>query len=103
MAFLEGLALLQQGELKKAEIRFAEASLGEPSVLEYKFYRAIAMYRSGNKSGAMEALEADLPQDPRTGVLRTALALGNSPDSAAAELEQVLFQKRFPGSEPRRP
>jgi tetratricopeptide (TPR) repeat protein len=103
IAFLEGLAQFQLGEPKKAELRFAEASLGEPAVLEYKFYRAIAMYRSGNKTGALQALEADLPQDPRTAVLRTALALGNSPDAAAAELEQVLFQKRFPGAEPRRP
>lgn len=95
-SFLEGLADFQSREPKKAEMLFAEASLAEPGVAEYKFYRAIALYRSGDKSGALHALETDLPQDPRTTVLREALSLANSPQSAAVDLEQILFSKRFP-------
>lgn len=93
--FLEGLADFQSFEAKKAEQKFAEASAAEPTVMEYKFYRAAAIYRGGDKAGALEALEKDLPQDPRTAVMREAQALGSSPQSGATELEQLLFTKRF--------
>src|SRR5258707_8816467 len=94
-AFIEGLADFQSFEAKKAEEKFAEASLAEPTVTEYKFYRAAAIYRGGGKAPALEALEKDLPQDPRTTVMREAQALGSSPQAGATELEQLLFTKRF--------
>jgi tetratricopeptide (TPR) repeat protein len=94
-AFIEGLADFQSFEAKRAEQKFTEASLAEPTVTEYKFYRAAAIYRGGDKAGALEALERDLPQDPRTSVLREAQALGSSPQAGASELERLLFTKRF--------
>jgi hypothetical protein len=94
-AFIEGLADFQSFEAKRAEQKFAEASLAEPAVTEYKFYRAAAIYRGGDKTSALEALEKDLPQDPRTAVLREAQALGSSSQAGATELEQLLFTKRF--------
>jgi tetratricopeptide (TPR) repeat protein len=94
-AFVEGLADFQSFEAKRAEQKFAEASLAEPTVAEYKFYRAAAIYRGGDKAGALEALEKDLPQDPRTAVMREAQALGSSSQAGATELEQLLFTKRF--------
>ncbi len=94
-AFIEGLADFQSFEAKRAEQKFAEASLAEPTVVEYKFYRAAAIYRGGDKAGALEALEKDLPQDPRTSVMREAQALGSSSQAGASELEQLLFSKRF--------
>jgi thioredoxin-like negative regulator of GroEL len=94
-AFIEGLADFQSFEAKRAEQKFAEASAAEPTVAEYKFYRAAAIYRGGDKAGALEALEKDLPQDPRTAVMREAQALGSSSQAGATELEQLLFTRRF--------
>ncbi len=94
--FLVGLAELQaQGDAKRAESLFAEAVRGDPSQPEYKFMRALALHRSGDSQAALRSLEQDLPDDPRTGVLRAALALGDSPEAGARELERLLFEKRF--------
>ena len=38
----------------------------------------------------------DLKDDPRTEVLRTSLALGDSPEAGATELERLLFSRRYP-------
>src|SRR5260370_36678376 len=63
-AFVEGLADFQSFEAKKAEEKFAEASLAEPTVAEYKFYRAAAIYRGGGRAGAPAGIEQKRPQEP---------------------------------------
>ncbi|MHB8874713.1 MAG: tetratricopeptide repeat protein [Myxococcaceae bacterium] len=95
-AFLDGLAAFQGGDYTQAEALFAEASKAEPAAKEYRYYRAMALFRGGDRKAALDAMEADLPDDPRTAVLRVALALGTSPETGAAELERLLFTKRYP-------
>ena len=43
-----------------------------------------------------KVLEAELKDDPRTVVLRASVALGDSPEAGAAELEKLLFSTRYP-------
>ncbi len=94
-AFLEGLAELQAGKPKPAEVKFAEAAKADPSVTDYTFYRAIALHRAGDSSAALKLLEAELPRDVRTATLRAALAVNHSPEVGAAELEKLLFSRRY--------
>lgn len=96
MAFLDGMADLGDKIFKKAETHFAEAAKSDPSNKEYVFYKALALLQSGDRPAALKVLEADLKDDPRTAVLRVAIAVGQSPDSGAAELEKLLFTARFP-------
>lgn len=93
-AFADATAELQGGDPRKAEALFAEAIKAEPGVTEYKYLRAMALHRAGDSQAALKALEQDLPEDPRTQVLRVALAVGHSPSEGAAELSKLLFQKR---------
>jgi len=95
-AFCDGLAHLQAKDLKKAESLFAEAAKAAPENKEYTFYRAVALVQAGDKKGALKVLDADLKDDPRTEVLRTSLALGDSPEAGATELERLLFSRRYP-------
>ncbi len=95
-AFLDGLAEFTEKNYKRATQLFGEASKADPSNKEYAFYRGLSLFQSGDRLGALKALEADLKDDPRTAVLRTSLALGNSPEVGAAELERLLFSTRFP-------
>lgn len=95
-AFLDGLAEFSERDFKRATQLFAEAAKADPSNKEYGFYRGLSLYQAGDRLGALKALEADLKDDPRTAVLRTSLALGNSPEVGAAELERLLFSTRFP-------
>lgn len=96
MAFLDGLAELAEKNFKKAEAHFVEASKSDPSNKEYVFYRGLAMFQGGERAGALKVLEADLKDDPRTLVLRAALAVGHSADFGAAEVEKLLFTTRYP-------
>jgi tetratricopeptide (TPR) repeat protein len=95
VAFLEGIELLGQSKPSQALVSFEEAVKRDPSDTEARFYRALARYRSGDRAGALAALEADLPNDPRTGVLRLATAFEAGPPAAAAEIERFLFLRRF--------
>ncbi len=95
-AFLDGLASLQEKDFKKAEQLFSEAARSDPSNAEYVFYQGLALVQGGDRAGALKVLESRLKDDPRTRVLRAALALGNSPDDGAAELERMLFTTRYP-------
>lgn len=95
-AFCDGLAALQTRDAKKAESLFAEAATAKPENKEYTFYRAVALVQHGDKKGALKVLDADLKDDPRTEVLRTSLALGDSPEAGATELERLLFSRRNP-------
>lgn len=95
-SFFEGLATLQSGDPRKADVHFTEASVAEPTVSEYKFYRAIALYRAGDKEASLRLMQAEMPTDPRTAVLRLAQALTISTEQGAAELDQLLFAKAFP-------
>ena len=96
MAFLDGLAELNDKAWKKAEAHFAEAGKIDPENKEYVFFRGLALVQAGERVAALKVLEADLKDDPRTAVLRAALALGDSPFSGATELEKLLFTTRYP-------
>ncbi len=96
-SFLEGLAELQAGKPKLAEPKFAEAAKADPSVKDYTFYRAVALQKGGDADAALKLLETELPTDPRTGVLRAALAVSHSAEAGATELEKLLFSKRYGG------
>ncbi|MFZ5442853.1 MAG: tetratricopeptide repeat protein [Myxococcota bacterium] len=95
-AFLDGLAELGEKNHKRAEAHFAEAAKADPSNKEYAFFRALALFEAGERPAALKVLEAELKDDPRTAVLRTSLAVGQSPEAGAAELEKLLFTNRFP-------
>lgn len=93
--FLEGLAVLQEGDSAKAQGLFAQAAQAAPGRTEYKIWRAAALQRAGDLDGALAVMEADLPDDGRTDVLRAAVARKKSPKDGARELERILFQ-RYP-------
>lgn len=96
MAFLDGLAELSEKAWKKAEAHFTEAAKLDPENREYVFFKGLALVQAGERAAALKVLEADLKDDPRTAVLRAALALGDSPVSGATELEKLLFTTRYP-------
>lgn len=96
MAFLDGLAELSEKAWKKAEAHFTEAAKLDPENKEYVFFKGLALVQAGERAEALKVLEADLKDDPRTAVLRAALALGDSPVSGATELEKLLFTTRYP-------
>lgn len=96
MAFLDGLAELNEKAWKRAEGHFAEAAKSDPSNKEYVFYRALSLVQAGERGPALKVLEGELKDDPRTAVLRASLALGDSPDTGATELEKLLFSTRYP-------
>lgn len=95
MAFLDGLAELTDKSFKKAEAHFAEAAKSDPANKEYVFFKGLALVQSGERQAALKVLESELKDDPRTAVLRAALALGDSPAAGAQELEKLLFTTRF--------
>jgi tetratricopeptide (TPR) repeat protein len=95
-AFLDGLAEFGERGFKRATQHFGDAARADPNNKEYSFFRGLSLYHAGDKLGALKALETDLKDDPRTAVLRTSLALGNSPEVGASELERLLFSTRFP-------
>lgn len=96
MAFLDGLAELGEGDLRKAEVLFSEAAKSDAANLEYVFYRSLALFQAGDKAAALKVMESSLKNDPRTAVLRLSMALGQSSEAGANELEKLLFTARFP-------
>ncbi len=96
MAFLDGLAELNEKAWKKAEGHFSEAAKSDSANKEYSFYRALALVEGGERGTALRVLEAELKGDPRTAVLRAAIAVSDSPSAGANELESLLFSTRFP-------
>jgi tetratricopeptide (TPR) repeat protein len=96
MAFLDGLAELNEKSWKKAEAHFAEAAKSDSSNKEYVFFKGLALVQSGERAAALKVLESELKDDPRTAVLRVAHSLGDSPVSGAQELEKLLFSTRYP-------
>jgi Flp pilus assembly protein TadD len=95
MAFLDGLAELQAKNYKKAESDFDEAAQSDASNKEYGFYKALALFQSGEKPMALKVLETALPNDPRTETLRVSQALSESAEAGSAEVEKLLFKTRF--------
>lgn len=75
---------------------FTEATTADPAQAEYKFFRALALYRRGDVEAALAALQRDLPNDPRTAVFTAVQAMGSSKERGAAEVEKVLFSNRYP-------
>lgn len=96
MAFLDGLAELDEKAWKKAEAHFGEAAKSDPENKEYVFFKGLALVQAGERAAALKVLESELKDDPRTAMLRAALALGDSPVAGAAELERLLFSTRYP-------
>jgi len=96
MAFLDGLAALQEKDHKKAEGLFSEAARADAANKEYSFYRALALFQGGDRPAALKVLDKELPDDPRTAALRVAQAVGAGSDNGAGELEKLLFGKRYP-------
>jgi tetratricopeptide (TPR) repeat protein len=94
-AFMEGMALLVEGKAFQAEVQFADAAKRDVSDAEAKFYRGFAVFKTGDKQGAVQALEKELPNDPRTGILKVAMAFDRSPVAVALEFEKFLFARRF--------
>ncbi|MFN7131676.1 MAG: tetratricopeptide repeat protein [Myxococcales bacterium] len=95
IAFMQGLAFLLEGKTKEAEASFAEVVKRDPSNTEARFFRGLAVYRGGDKAGALRQLESELPKDPRTGILKVAASFDRSEDAAATELQRFLFDRRF--------
>ncbi|MCP3098526.1 hypothetical protein LZ198_06495 [Myxococcus sp. K15C18031901] len=93
--FLDGMVLLQTGDANRAQEQFARATTAAPERSEYKVWRATALQRAGDLGGALAMMEQELPNDPRTDLLRVAVAQGTSPEAGAKELERLLFQ-RYP-------
>ncbi|MFY2557686.1 hypothetical protein ACN469_08665 [Corallococcus terminator] len=91
--FLDGLAVLQGGDSKSAEGLFAKAASAAPGVTEYRVWRAAALQRAGDLRGALSVMETELPEDPRTDLLRAAVAQRTSKEDGARELERLLFQR----------
>lgn len=91
--FLDGLASLQGGDSKGAEGLFAKAAVAAPGVTEYRVWRAAALQRAGDLRGALSVMETELPEDPRTDLLRAAVAQRASKEDGARELERLLFQR----------
>ncbi len=82
------------GSYAAAIAQLSAAVEAAPAVADYRFFRALAIWRSGDEAGALAALERDLPDDPRTAVLRAVVAM--EAGNAAAEVERVLFSTRYP-------
>lgn len=95
MAFLDGLAFLAEKEHDKAETLFTEASKLDTGNKEYVFYRGLSLFQAGKKADALLVWQSELKDDPRTQVLAVALAVANSPESGATELEKLLFNARW--------
>jgi tetratricopeptide (TPR) repeat protein len=95
MAFLDGLAFLSEKEFGKAETLFTEASKLDTANKEYVFYRGLALFQGGKRADALLVMESELKDDPRTQVLRVAMAVQSSPENGAAELEKLLFSARW--------
>ena len=91
--FLEGIAMLQAGDSARAQELFAQAAAAAPERTEYRVWRAAALHRAGDLDGALAVMEAELPEDPRTDVLRAEVARRKSPEVGARELERILFQR----------
>ena len=104
-AFLEGLALLLESKAFQAETAFEDASKKDPADLEARFYRGLAKFHSGDKPGALKLLEAELPADPRTSILKVAVAMegaarGRRGRARAVPLRAALQERALA---PRRP
>jgi hypothetical protein len=94
-ALLAGLVELYQGRPKQAEELFARAGSGEGAGPSPVLWRARALVQVDRRK-AVQLLESERPNDPRTGAARVAAALPDAPGQAAADLEKLLFEQRFP-------
>lgn len=92
--FAEGVAALQEKKWAEAEKAFGEAQ-GAGVDKDAKFDAAVAIYRGGEHKRAIALLEKELPDDPRTVVLKTDAAIARDPREGADALEKLLFKERF--------
>ena len=92
--FVIALADLQEHKWADAEKGFKDA-LGAGDDKDARFYGAVAVYRSGDHRRALQILEKELPDDPRTQLLKVDAAVSQDPQKGAQELEKLLFDTRF--------
>jgi hypothetical protein len=91
---LEGLAYLQEKKFAEAEKEFKEA-VGAGNDRDARFYGAVAIYRSGDRKRAVKQLEAELPDDPRTALLKADMAISSDAATGAQELSKLLYSTHF--------
>lgn len=94
-AFLTGVGALLDGRPKDAEQAFAKAGKGDGSGPSPVLWRARALAQVDRRK-ALQLLATELPNDPRTGAARVAASLPDAPAQAAADLEKLLFDQKFP-------
>ena len=75
--FAEALANLQEHKYAEAEKGFASA-MGAGNDKDAKFYAAVSVYRSGDHKRALQQLEKELPDDPRTKLLKVDAAIAQA-------------------------
>lgn len=97
-AFLEGVIAMQSGAWPIAVERFGAAMEAAPTQTEYAFFRALALWRGGDRAGAVAALRRDLPADPHTALIEAVTAVEAGGFRGAAEVERLLFATRYPGA-----
>ncbi|HEY8207749.1 MAG TPA: hypothetical protein VIG99_09730 [Myxococcaceae bacterium] len=96
VAFLTGMGALLEGRPKEAEQAFSRAGKGDGSGPSPVLWRARALSQVDRRK-AVQLLSTELPSDPRTGAAKVAGSLPDAPEQAAAELEKLLFEQKFPG------
>lgn len=94
-AFLTGMSALLEGRPQEAEEAFSRAGKGDGAGPSPVLWRARALAQVDRRK-AVQLLSAELPGDPRTGAAAVAASLPEAPGQAAAELEKLLFDQRFP-------
>jgi outer membrane protein assembly factor BamD (BamD/ComL family) len=97
--FAEGVAALQEKKWSDAE-HALNASMGAGVDKDAKFYSAVAVYRSGEHKRAVAMLEKELPDDPRTVVLKVDADVARDPRDGAEALEKLIFLERFKTTQP---
>jgi hypothetical protein len=94
--FVEGFAHMQEKHWGQAEAEFKQ-SIGAGADKDAKFYAAVALYRNGEHKKAIKQLEQDLPDDPRTGLIKTDQAMSVDSKEGSQDLEKLLFSQVFKG------
>lgn len=94
-AFLTGVGALLDGKPREAEEAFSRAGKGDGTGPSPVLWRARALSQLDRRK-AVQLLSTELPRDPRTGAARVAGSLPDAPGQAAADLEALLFDQRFP-------
>lgn len=94
--YLDGCAATIEAKYDAAVEAFRRSlQLGGPQDARFRY--GVALWKKGDKNGAVRLLKAELKDDPRTALLVLALALSGGIDAgpAAEALDGFLFEQRF--------